>query len=398
MNAIVQYQARLMMPAELSGIDPGKWRVLCEATFPSAKTPQAIMMAVDYCRARGLDVFKKPVHIVPMWNTALGREVETVWPGINEVQITAARTGKWAGMDAPVWGAMVTNSFSGTRRAKGGSESVQVTVEYPEWCSVTVYRMIDGVRCAFTEPVYWLEAYSRAGGTRSELPTDMWIKRPHGQLHKVAKAAALRAAFPEEGEYTAEEMEGKELDPSASAVVIEAPAVPQAPPPEPESEPDPAQLQAECVREMTDAITTWDSAKQGNVTKWWNSDEQKARRREARLSQDDVNKLVELVKQRRGVTTPPDAVSKPAVPPAPAEVKKSDLSADLSDDDEMPDPSKDYPAFVNYLANRVHSFKGQPFEEAETWFQDNIMTMPSGTLMPPDLAMLRGEKERLRSR
>lgn len=389
MNAIVQYQARLQAPAELPpGIDPGKWRVLCEATFPSAKTPQAIMMAVDYCRARGLDVFKKPVHIVPMWNTALGREVETVWPGINEVQITAARTGKWAGMDAPVWGTMVTKSFSGTRRAKGGSESVQVTVEYPEWCSVTVYRMIDGVRCAFTEPVYWLEAYSRAGGTRSELPTDMWIKRPHGQLHKVAKAAALRAAFPEEGEYTAEEMEGKELDPGAGGVVIDAPsAVPVAPNP-----PDPGALHREYLSETQEIVTTWDSAK-GSVVAWWNSAEQKARRREIGLPQEEINGLIELVKSRHGTTTPPVAV-----PSAPAEVKKSDLSADLSDDDEMPDPSKDYPGFVNYLANRIHSFKGQSFEEVETWFQDNIMTMPSGTLMPPDLAMLRGEKERLRSR
>jgi hypothetical protein len=47
----------------------------------------------------------------------------------------------------------------------------------------------------------------------------MWLKRPRGQLHKVAKAASLRAAFPEEGEYVAEEMEGKEID--AGGIVIE---------------------------------------------------------------------------------------------------------------------------------------------------------------------------------
>ena len=53
---------------------------------------------------------------------------------------------------------------------------------------------------------------SRAGGARSEVPTDMWVKRPHGQLLKCAKAASLRAAFPEEADYTAEEMEGKVIE------------------------------------------------------------------------------------------------------------------------------------------------------------------------------------------
>jgi hypothetical protein len=40
----------------------------------------------------------------------------------------------------------------------------------------------------------------------------MWIKRPKGQLGKCGKAASLRAAFPEECGYAAEEMDGKSLD------------------------------------------------------------------------------------------------------------------------------------------------------------------------------------------
>jgi hypothetical protein len=154
-----------------------------------------------------------------MWNSSLRREVETVWPGINEVQITAARTGAWAGMDEPKWGPDITREFTGRKKDKSGNwQEVKATVTFPEWCEVTVYRVVSGIRCAFTEPVYWTEAYSRSGG--GELPTDMWIKRPRGQLHKVAKAASLRAAFPEEGEYTAEEMEGKDIE--HGGVVIEA--------------------------------------------------------------------------------------------------------------------------------------------------------------------------------
>ena len=42
---------------------------------------------------------KKPVNIVPIWSTKLGRYVETIWPSINEIETTASRTKEWAGMD-----------------------------------------------------------------------------------------------------------------------------------------------------------------------------------------------------------------------------------------------------------------------------------------------------------
>ena len=79
------------------GLDVGTWKVLTESIFPSAKTPEGVLLAVRYCQARKLDIMRRPVHVVPMWSKALGREVETVWPGIAEVQTTAARTGQWAG-------------------------------------------------------------------------------------------------------------------------------------------------------------------------------------------------------------------------------------------------------------------------------------------------------------
>jgi phage recombination protein Bet len=206
--------------AEL-GLDANTWRVLTESIFPGARTADGILLAVRYCKARGLDPLKRPVHVVPMWSKAAGREVETVWPGIAEVQTTAARTGQWAGMDPPRFGPERTRTFQGRVKTDKAWELVEVTLTFPEWCEVTVYRLVGGARCAFTEPVFWEEAYARAG-TRSELPTDMWAKRPRGQLHKCAKAASLRAAFPEEATYTAEEMAGK---------VIEADGVSLTPPP-----------------------------------------------------------------------------------------------------------------------------------------------------------------------
>jgi phage recombination protein Bet len=212
------------MPVEakqLYDVSEQSWKVLTEVTFPSAKTPEAILMALDYCRTRKLDIFKKPVHVVPMWNAALGRSVETVWPSIMEIQTTASRTGLWAGMDRPVWGPDKTQTFSGRYKDDDGQwQESTVQVTFPEWVAVTVYRLVNGQRCAFTEEVYWLEAYSTAGGKYSQVPTAMWIKRPKGQLAKCGKAASLRTAFPEKCGYAAEEMVGKSLDEVNDATVI----------------------------------------------------------------------------------------------------------------------------------------------------------------------------------
>lgn len=213
----VAIKSRFPMPEGLTDIDAGKWRLLCESVFPSAKTPEAIMLALDYCRARKLDVMKKPVHIVPMWSSDLKKYVETVWPSITEVMTTAARTGQFAGMDEPSWGPLKTRAFVGKLKDNVGDTTMSIT--YPEWCAVTVYRIIGGQRCAFTEPVYWLETYGRIGKT--ELPNDQWAKRPMGMLIKVAKAFSIRAAFPEESSYTAEEMQGRPLEITETSMVID---------------------------------------------------------------------------------------------------------------------------------------------------------------------------------
>ncbi len=229
-------QPRIPMPAldPALNLTPSTWKVLTDSIFPSAKTAEGIVLAVHYCAARNLDVMKRPVHVVPMYSKALGREIETVWPGIAELQTTAARTGQWAGMDPPRFGPLCERTFSGRVKRDGSWQELEAAVTFPEWCEVTVYRIVNGQRCPFTEPVFWLEAYARLGGSYSELPTDMWVKRPRGQLMKCAKAASLRAAFPEEATYTAEEMEGKVIEtdtaiPVSSATAVSAPTVAIAP-------------------------------------------------------------------------------------------------------------------------------------------------------------------------
>ena len=202
--------ARLPMPPEMSDIN--LWKILTEIIFPSARDPAAILLALRYCEKRGLDILKRPVNVIPVWSAALGRNIETIWPSITETEITASRSRQWAGLDAPLFGPLETKTFVGKSHA---------TITFPQWCDRTVYRMIAGERRAFTERVHWVECYGRAGG--SDAPNYMWAKRPHDQLSKVAKAAALRAAFPEESEGPSDaEMEGAiipdpEPRPAASA-------------------------------------------------------------------------------------------------------------------------------------------------------------------------------------
>lgn len=207
------------------GVDQAGWRALIDAVWPGAKSADAVALALSYCKARKLDPFKKPVHIVPVWNSALGREVESVWPGIGELRTTAFRTGFFAGCDATEFGP--DKQFTFTGRVKAGKDKWEdrtVKIAAPEWAQITVYRIVAGQRYAFPGPrVYFLAAYGRKG--KSEIPNDKWEQMPSYMLEKVAEAAALRKAFPEEmGDMqTAEEMEGRTVVDVGPGQTVETP-------------------------------------------------------------------------------------------------------------------------------------------------------------------------------
>src|SRR5262245_2487410 len=86
----------------------------------------------------------------------------------------------------------------------------------PYSATVTVYRLTQGIRYAYTATARWSEYCPAAPADR------MWQKMPHTMLGKCAEALALRKAFPHElaGQHTAEELEsdGGEVAPPARAV------------------------------------------------------------------------------------------------------------------------------------------------------------------------------------
>jgi len=185
--------------------------VLRNSLYPGAQD-DSIKLAVSYCKAAGLDIMQKPVHLVPMWDSKLKRNKDVIMPGIGLYRTQAARSGSYAGVTEPEFGAEVTETFP-EESGYEGKRIPEITVSYPASCKVIVKRLMpDGQMAEFAATERWKENYATAC-KNSKQPNSMWARRPYAQLAKCAEAQALRKAFPEVGSApTADEMEGKELD------------------------------------------------------------------------------------------------------------------------------------------------------------------------------------------
>ena len=185
-------------------IDPHIWSTLKNSLYTGARD-ESILMVLDYCKAGNLDPLQKPVHIVPMSvkNAQTGKYEfkDTIMAGIGLYRIQAARSNQYAGVSEPEYGALITANLGG------------INFTYPEWCKVTVRKIVHGSIVEFSAKEYWIENYATSGRD-SLAPNSMWRKRPYGQIAKCAEAQALRKAFPEivSQQPTAEEMEGKSLN------------------------------------------------------------------------------------------------------------------------------------------------------------------------------------------
>jgi len=155
--------------------------------LPEKTPPPVARYFSTVARHTGLSPLRKELHLVPR-KTKKGMRY-TVQTGIDGYRTMAHRTKQLAGMDEAVFGEM----FEG----------------HPEFARVTVYRMIEGQRCAYTATAYWDEYCPRKGGDEEGDNGFMWRKMPRNQLAKCAEALALRKAFSAElGDvYVNEEMD-----------------------------------------------------------------------------------------------------------------------------------------------------------------------------------------------
>ena len=131
--------------------------VLQSSLYPGAKLA-SIKMVLGYCKAAGLDPMKKPVHIVPMKvstgaKDSRGYDIkeirDVIMPGIGMYRTEASRTGQYAGVGDPEFGPVLELEYQHDVWADGDDGRRQKTstmkkVRYPEWCRITVRRIVAG--------------------------------------------------------------------------------------------------------------------------------------------------------------------------------------------------------------------------------------------------------------
>lgn len=154
---------------------------LLKRTIAKGATDDELALFLGQCRRTGLDPFAKQIYLVKRWDSKKQQEVMAIQVGIDGYRLIADRTGKYSGNDDPIF----------------DSEAE------PKKATVTVYKNIDGARCAFTATARWEQYYP------GEKQGFMWKRMPHLMLGKCAEALALRKAFPAElsGLYIAEELD-----------------------------------------------------------------------------------------------------------------------------------------------------------------------------------------------
>ena len=153
---------------------------LIKKTVAKGATDLELELFLHACKRTGLDPLMKQIYAIKRRNNKTGNEDMSIQTGIDGYRLIADRTDQYAGSDEPTY--------------------VIAEDGWPDVASVTVHKLVGGVRCPFSASARWKE-YAQDTST-------MWKKMPFLMLGKCAEALALRKAFPAElsGVYTHEEM------------------------------------------------------------------------------------------------------------------------------------------------------------------------------------------------
>lgn len=197
---------------------PEKVELIKRMVAPTA-TDDELALFLYQAQRTGLDPLARQI-VFNKFNSKNGPKMSII-TSIDGYRLCADRTGKYAGNDDPTF---------------EGEVELGNKVKVPERATVTVYKLVGGVRCPFTATARWTEYYPGDG------KDFMWRKMPYLMLGKCAEALALRKAFPAElsGIYTDTEMEQAQTGYVEAEYTETAPAQPlQLNQPKPaESKPD----------------------------------------------------------------------------------------------------------------------------------------------------------------
>lgn len=128
------------------------------------------------CQRLKLDPFSKQIY-------AIQRKGKwTFQISIDGLRAIADRTGQYAGSEEPLFDEGLTQF-----------EAEQKGRPVPSVCKVTVYKIVQGHKCAFVG----IAKYSEFSQSYNGKPSEMWGKMPYTMLSKCAESQALRKAFPQ---------------------------------------------------------------------------------------------------------------------------------------------------------------------------------------------------------
>lgn len=164
--ALVQNNTQLVTEADSKALRNSKFK-----NFTDSEIQQCLRIS----EVLKLHPLLNQIHFVKR-KSKDGTTTITTQVGIDGFRLAAERSGAYAGSDDAIF------EYKDTDKVRA----------YPTKATVTVYKIIGGVRCPFTASARWDEYYP--GGVQGV----MWDNMPHNQLAKCAEALALRKGFPAE--------------------------------------------------------------------------------------------------------------------------------------------------------------------------------------------------------
>lgn len=182
-------QSREIAPQDAFGKLNRKQVDLIKRTVAQGASDDELRLFIQICKGANLNPFLRQAHLVPFWDSKNSVERRAIIIGIDGFRAIAESTGQYAGNDDPV--------FEGEDEIeieKWGADKklAKAKLTVPKKATVTVYKIVAGIRNPFTASARWSEYYP--GGKKAA----RWNAMPYLMLGKCAEALALRKAFPKQ--------------------------------------------------------------------------------------------------------------------------------------------------------------------------------------------------------
>lgn len=191
---------------------------------PENVTEQELMMFMSLCKYQGLNPFTRDAYLIKY-----GTQAATIVVGKGALEKRAARCSSYKGFEAGI----IVRTEDGSIENRTGTFYLPEETLVGGWAKVYVDGFSQPVEAAVSMQEY-------IGRKKDGSINSQWATKPATMIRKVAKAQALREAFPEDmaGMYVAEEvgidgLEEQVIEPpqeetsAARPEIIDVPAQPQ---------------------------------------------------------------------------------------------------------------------------------------------------------------------------